>query len=94
MKKFWLGNINKKFDCFALGNSAVVYFIVIFFLFPVLAYFHLPSKIIEYISNQNISILTWETTFYLIVGITFFILGYQLLNLFLSSQDFHLKCLS
>lgn len=83
MKMFSLNNIKtaiKNLDFFELGNSFVFYFILMFGIMPLAAFFRLPSKYVEYFINQDISIFNAKIFTFLLIGILFFILGYKFFN--------------
>ncbi|MBI5079279.1 oligosaccharide repeat unit polymerase [Candidatus Wolfebacteria bacterium] len=84
MKKFWLENIKKKnlnFDYFELGNSAALYYILIFLLLPLIVPLALilnnNSVYVKYIFSQNVPVYSIETFIYLLIGILFLLLGYK-----------------
>ena len=70
----------KNLDLFGLGNSAVIYYFLMFFALPLSVFLRLPSKFIEYFIGQGMPVLTLWTVFCLIIGIFSFIIGYWFLN--------------
>lgn len=70
----------KNLDFFSLGNSAVIYYFLMFFVLPLSVFLHLPSKFIEYFIGQGMPVLTFWTVFCLVIGIFSFIIGYWLFN--------------
>lgn len=80
MKLFDLKNIKEKlknFDIFELGNSIVLYYILIYGIMPLAVFLHLPSKYVEYFISENIDILNWRAVIYLTIGLICFIIGYR-----------------
>lgn len=85
-------------DYFELGNSFLIYYVFIFFLFPLILLFKIPSKYVDYFLSENIEIFNFKVFLYLAMGMVFFVLGNKLLfrgqrdksyNLFNYELDFN-----
>lgn len=70
----------KEFDIFELGNSAVIYYFLMFAAIPIVAFLHIPSGSVKALLNGDGGILLPSATafFYLTLGLIAFILGYKL----------------
>ena len=80
MPTFLIEKIRKgirNFDILELGNSVVLYYILIYGMLPLMMFSHLPSKKASYFLSYGIRLLDARIFFYLLIGILFFILGYN-----------------
>ncbi len=68
----------KNFDIFALGNSAVLYYFFIFGSLSLLTLLPFISRISPITIGHGVQTLGYEAVFYLVIGISSFILGYRL----------------
>ncbi len=59
------------FDIFSLGNSAIVYYLVIFYLMPILVFFGMSIKFVP-----TSSIIPYKALGYAAIGLIFLIIGY------------------
>ncbi len=77
MKKLFLilKNKAKNFDIFDLGNSFVLWYILIFTVLPAAVYLNSPFVFVAGYKKNNFSFDFW-TIFYLIAGLVAFVVGY------------------
>lgn len=86
MKIFWQRAVKvikekiANFDYFELGNSFLLYYLLIFGSLPLALFFGIPSKYVEYFLTQGVPAFNGLVFVYLLVGIIFFILGYKFFN--------------
>ncbi len=77
MKKLFLilKNKAKNFDIFDLGNSFVLWYILIFTVLPAAVYLNSPFVFVAGYKKNNFS-FDFRTIFYLIAGLVAFVVGY------------------
>lgn len=70
----------RNFDYFELGNSFVLYYIMIFSSMPIAVFLSLPSNYVKYFIDEGTLLWNSVILFYLALGILAFIIGYNYLG--------------
>lgn len=70
--------LSGKFDIFSLGNSLLLYYLIIFGVLPLAMFLKLPSRITKYVGNQISLLLYPRVILNIILAIAFMYLGYLL----------------